>query len=151
MTTSLSPSVGSKAASAGRSMPGIVRSASLAIAISAPVLPPETQALASPSFTAAIARPIELVLARRIAWLGLSSPAMTSSQWTISETAASAGRPASSARIAASSPNSRKDRSSRRSKASAAPAIITAGPESPPIASIAIRGALPTVQPLPSL
>ena len=59
MTRSLSPSVGSKAASAGRSMPGMVRSASLAIAISAPVLPPETAACASPSFTAAMARPIE--------------------------------------------------------------------------------------------
>jgi len=29
----------------------------------------------------------------------------------------------------------------------AAPAIITAGPESPPMASIAIRGALPTFKP----
>ena len=37
-----------------------------------------------------MARPIEVVLARRIAWLGLSSPAMTSSQWTISQAPASA-------------------------------------------------------------
>ena len=65
-----------QAASAGRSMPGMVRSASLAIAISAPVLPPDTAASASPSFTALIAMPIEVVLARRIAWLGFSSPAI---------------------------------------------------------------------------
>src|SRR3546814_8514732 len=59
MTRSLSPSVGSSAASAGRSMPCIVRSDSFAIAISAPVLPAETAACASPDFTAAIASPIE--------------------------------------------------------------------------------------------
>ena len=48
------------AASAGRSIPGIVRSASFAIAISAPVLPALTAADAWPSFTALMARPIEL-------------------------------------------------------------------------------------------
>ena len=52
--------------------PGMVRSASLAMAISAPVLPPDSAASAWPSFTALIARPIEVVLARRIAWLGFS-------------------------------------------------------------------------------
>src|SRR3546814_5990848 len=59
ITTSLSPSVGSSAASAGRSIPGIVRSASFAIAIKAPVLPADTAPPASPRFTASIASPIE--------------------------------------------------------------------------------------------
>ena len=72
MMMSFSPSVGSSAASAGRSMPGMVRSASLDIAISAPVLPPDSAASAWPSFTALIAMPIEVVRARRIAWLGFS-------------------------------------------------------------------------------
>ena len=44
MTQSVSPSVGSSAASAGRSIPDMVRSASLEIAISAPVLPAESAA-----------------------------------------------------------------------------------------------------------
>src|SRR3546814_2465144 len=74
ITTSLSPSDGSSAASAGRSIPGIVRSASFAIAISAPVLPAETAPPASPRFTASIASPIELPRPLRSAWLGLSSP-----------------------------------------------------------------------------
>ena len=46
MTTSVSPSVGSSAASAGRSIPGMVRSASLDMAIIAPVLPPDRAASA---------------------------------------------------------------------------------------------------------
>ena len=50
----------------------MVRSASLAIAIIAPVLPADTAASALPSFTALIAMPIEVVRARRIAWLGFS-------------------------------------------------------------------------------
>ena len=50
-----------------RTMPGMVRSASLAMAISAPVLPPDNAAWAWPSFTALMASPIEVFLARRIA------------------------------------------------------------------------------------
>ena len=46
MMMSVSPSVGSSAASAGRSIPGMVRSASFDIAISAPVLPPDKAASA---------------------------------------------------------------------------------------------------------
>ena len=65
-------SVGSSAASAGRSIPGIVRSVSLAIAISAPVLPALTIACASPALTAAIPMPIDVVRARRTAADGLS-------------------------------------------------------------------------------
>ena len=44
----------------------------LAIAISAPVLPAETATSASPRFTASIASPIEEFFAARSAWLGLS-------------------------------------------------------------------------------
>jgi len=79
MTTSLSPRVGSIAASAGRSTPGIVRSASFAIAMSAPVLPAETAAPASPDFTALIAMLIELLFLR-IATLGLYVPSTIISQ-----------------------------------------------------------------------
>ena len=42
------------------------------MAISAPVLPADSAASALPSFTALIAMPIEVVVARRIAWLGFS-------------------------------------------------------------------------------
>ena len=81
MTTSLSPSVGSSAASAGRSMPGMVRSASFDIAISAPVLPDDTAAPASPVFTAWMARPMEDFLDLRSAWLGLSVAATLRFHW----------------------------------------------------------------------
>ena len=47
--------VGHRAAIAGRSMPGMVLRLNLAIAISAPVLPAETAASASPFLTASIA------------------------------------------------------------------------------------------------
>ena len=84
MMTSVSPSVGSSAASAGRSIPGMVRSASLDIAISAPVLPPDSAASAFCSLTALIAMPIEVVRARRIAWLGFSLASIASGEWTTS-------------------------------------------------------------------
>ena len=68
-------------------MPGMVRKASFAVAISAPVLPALTAALASPVFTAFIAMPMELVLALRKAALTLSSAVTTSSVCRISEAA----------------------------------------------------------------
>ncbi len=46
--------VGQIAAMAGREMPGSVRSTNFAIAISAPVLPADTAASASPFFTASM-------------------------------------------------------------------------------------------------
>ena len=85
MITSCSSSVGSKAASAGRSIPGMVRRASLLIAMRAPVFPALTAAPARPSFTALTASPIDVVLARRSARLGSSSPPTTSSQCRISD------------------------------------------------------------------
>ena len=71
----LSPrSVGQIAAIAGRSMLAIVRRQNFDIAISAPVLPAETQTSASPVFTASIARHIDdFQRPWRSAWLGLSS------------------------------------------------------------------------------
>ena len=75
--TIVSRRLAARVASAGRSIPGMVRSASFAIAISAPVLPEETAAPASPAFTAAMAMLIELDFLRMAA-LGLS-PASTTS------------------------------------------------------------------------
>ena len=140
MTQSVSPSVGSNAASAGRSMPGMVRSASLAMAIIAPVLPADKAASAMPSFTALIAMPIEVVRARRIAWLGFSSAVMNSAVWTIVTPDFRLAWRFSSARISFSSPKTRNSSEELRRRARAAPASIAAGPLSPPMASIAMRG-----------
>ncbi len=139
MITSLSPSVGSGAASAGRSMPGSVRSASFAIAISAPVLPADTAAPARPCFTRSIATPIDVVLARRIAWLGFSLEPIWSAAWTISLAWRRFGCSFSPSAMADSSPTSRNRMPSWRRRARATPASITASPSSPPIASTAIQ------------
>ena len=71
----LSPrSVGQIAAIAGRSMPGSGFRQNFAIAISAPVLPAETAAPASPSRTACMERHMDdFQRPLRSAWLGLSS------------------------------------------------------------------------------
>ena len=83
-STTLSPrSVGQIAAIAGRSMLAMVRRQNLDIAISAPVLPAETQTSASPVFTASIAFHIDdFQRPWRSAWLGLSSMRTAISQWT---------------------------------------------------------------------
>ena len=66
--------VGQIAAMAGRSMCGMVRRQTFAIAIKAPVLPAETATSASPFLTASIAIHIDDVRRpERRAWLGLSS------------------------------------------------------------------------------
>ena len=104
MMRSVSPSVGSKAASAGRSIPGMVRSASFDIAIIAPVLPAETAASARPSFTALIAMPIDVVRARRIAWLGFSLASIASGELTMVKPDSRRGLRSSSARTCASAP-----------------------------------------------
>ena len=64
-------------------MPGMVLSASFDMAISAPVLPPDSAASARCSLTALMAMPIEVVRARRIAWLGFSLEVIASAEWTI--------------------------------------------------------------------
>ena len=76
--TTLSPrTVGHRQAIAGRSTPAIVLRQIFDIAMSAPVLPAETAACASPSRTAWIARHIDdLPRPWRTAWLGFSSIAM---------------------------------------------------------------------------
>ena len=77
--------VGQIAAIAGREMPGSVFSTKRAMAISAPVLPAETAASASPVRTASIASHM-LLLPRpwRSAWLGLASMVTNTSVWRIS-------------------------------------------------------------------
>ena len=79
-------SVGQIAAMAGREIPSIGRRQKVAIAISAPVLPPDTATSASPSLTDCSAAHIdELPLPLRSAWEGFSSIEMTLSQCTILE------------------------------------------------------------------
>jgi hypothetical protein len=87
-STTLSPRmVGQMAAMAGRSMSAMVRRQNFDIAISAPVLPAETQASASPFLTASMARHMEdFQRPRRSAWLGLSSMPTETSQWWKSRT-----------------------------------------------------------------
>ena len=66
---------------AGRSIEAMVRRQKVAIAISAPVLPAETQTSASPFFTASTASHMEdFQRPLRSAWLGLSSICTTTSQ-----------------------------------------------------------------------
>ena len=69
---------GSCDAIAGRSMPGRVFSTNLAIAISAPVFPAETQACAAPALTRLIATRIDESFLRRSASAGGSSMSTTS-------------------------------------------------------------------------
>ena len=83
--------VGHWPAMAGRSMPGMVRRTSLAMAIRAPVLPAETATSASPFCTASSASHMLEPRPRRTAWLGLSCISMAMSVCTMRERAASAG------------------------------------------------------------
>jgi hypothetical protein len=78
--------------------------ASLDIAISAPVLPADRAASARPSLTALIAIPIEVVRARRIAWLGFSLASIRSGEWATVVTIPSPLWRSSSARTWRSSP-----------------------------------------------
>ena len=98
-------SVGQIAAIAGREIPSIGLRQNVAIAISAPVLPPEMAKSASPSFTDCSAAHIEeLPRPLRSAWVGLSSIEMTLSQWTIRVIGLSSGNSSSSGAISASRP-----------------------------------------------
>ncbi len=96
--------VGHCPAIAGRSMPGMVVSTSLAIAIRAPVLPAETTKSASPFCTASSASHMLEPRPRRTAWLGLSSIAISVSVWMTRDLAANSGCFSSSARISDSLP-----------------------------------------------
>ncbi len=93
------------AAIAGRSILAIVRRQNFAIAISAPVLPADTQASASPVFTASIAFHMDdFQRPCRSAWLGLSSMLTATSQWMMSVMATSDGKPAMTGRTTSSRP-----------------------------------------------
>ena len=74
----------SRATSAGRRTPSIVRRISSDMPISTPVLPAETAAIASPFFTDSMAFHIDEPLPRRTAWPGFASIAdRTASVWRI--------------------------------------------------------------------
>ena len=86
-------------------MVAMVRRQNFDIAISAPVLPAETQASDVPDLTASIAFHIDdFQRPWRSAWLGLSSMRTETSQWWNSLTAASLGYLASSGRTTSSRP-----------------------------------------------
>ncbi len=84
--------VGHSAAIAGRSIAAMVRRQNFDIAISAPVLPADTQASASPFLTASMAFHMDdFQRPWRSAWLGLSSMRTATSQWWNSLAPASRG------------------------------------------------------------
>jgi len=105
-STTLSPrSVGQMAAIAGRSMVAMVRRQNFDMAMSAPVLPADTQASDVPDLTASIALHMDdFQRPWRSAWLGLSSILTATSQWKNSLLSASLGYLASSGRTASSRP-----------------------------------------------
>ena len=133
-----SPNTGSGTAIAGRWTPLIRPNRKSAAAIVAPVLPAPTIAAARPSRTASAASTIDDRFLARTAAAGSSSMAITSGASRISTPAG--GCP--SGRCAASTsagPTSRMP-TAHASTAFSAPATISAGARSPPIASIAITG-----------
>ena len=90
---------------AGRLMPAIIFKLTLAIAISAPVLPAETAQSASLIRTASMARHMdETRRPWRSAWLGLSSIRTTTSVCTTVLAAASFGRVLSNSLMREASP-----------------------------------------------
>jgi len=98
-------SVGHIAAIAGREIPSIGLRQNVAMAISAPVLPPEIATSASPSFTAWMAFHIEeLPRPLRSACDGFSSIEMTLSQWAMRLTCLRSGNASSSGARSASRP-----------------------------------------------
>ena len=89
---------------AGRSMPGSVFRTNFAIPMRAPVLPAETAAAASPSFTALMASRMLVLRPWRSATDGLASPGTKSGVWWTVVAAASSGLAASRGPSFASSP-----------------------------------------------
>ena len=132
-------SAGQTVAIAGREMPSIVRSLINAIARNAPLLPAETTASASPCLTRLTATPSEVRSHERAAADGERSMATAPGAW-IPRTR-SAPRPCRSGRTRCSSPTNRIS-ASNSCAASNAPATISCGAWSPPIASIAMRARL---------
>ena len=119
--------VGISEAIAGRSMPGRVLSTNLASAMSAPVLPADTAALARPAFTASIARHMLVPRPWRRTCDGSRIRVDLLGRVLDLARAASCPRAPSRARSRRSSPWSRKRSSGNRSRAMSAPAITTCG------------------------
>ena len=136
--------VGSAAQIAGRSIPGRVFSTNFAVPIRAPVLPADTQACASPDFTRSMATRIEESFLLRMAERMSSSMPTTSLAATIFRRAFAASSQCkalmrlSSALSTSGWPTSSTLRSFERSRNCKAAGMVTDGPWSPPIASIAI-------------
>src|SRR5258706_8820317 len=131
--------VGNCEAIAGRSMPGRVLSTKREIAISAPVLPADTQACATPSFTRSTATRIDESFLRRRASAGGSCISTTSVVARMLGSSKECWRAVSSTRWMASLPPTRMTCASgvaSRNRNDAA--TVTGGPWSPPIASTAI-------------
>src|SRR5665811_923 len=124
---------------AGRSTPVIRPRLMSAPAMTAPLLPAESIAAASPSLVARIARTRLLSGFRRTACAGWSSMVTTSEVATMSISTPEWSADCRAAWISRSSPYSCSD-VPKRLAPETAPATTTAGPWSPPIASTAITG-----------
>ena len=129
-------SAGQTVAIAGREMPSIVRSLISAMARNAPLLPAETTASASPCLTRFTATPSEVRSHERRPRRATRSIAIASGACTTRTR--SAPGPRRSGRTRASSPTSRIS-ASNSCAASSAPATVSSGAWSPPIASTAMR------------
>src|SRR5579875_3322360 len=125
---------GSTAPIAGRAMPAIVRKRISATARNAPLFPAETTASARPSRTRSTATPSDVPDEVRTACEACASIAISRSACTISS-----GSPPSSGVSRGVSPTRTIFPSPSRC-ASSAPATISPGASSPPIASTAITG-----------
>jgi hypothetical protein len=133
--------VGTAAQIAGRSIPGIIFMTNLEIAISAPVLPAETQASASPFLTRFTATRIDESFLLRKAREGDSCISTTSEAWTTRSRELAADFPSSGC-----SDSSRPTRirlaagwASRKRRDAG---TVTDGPWSPPMQSMAMRAVM---------
>ena len=122
---------------AGRSTPGSTPITNMLMAMAAPVLPAETSAPHSPSFTSSAATRSEESRLRRSAWDGASAMPTTCVAWRTVTGRSWALRRVISRSMAGRSPT-RTDGSPNSRHAATAPSTTTAGPKSPPMASTAI-------------
>src|SRR5262245_5461999 len=142
--------VGSTDTSAGRSIPGSVRSTKCAVAMRAPVSPALTAASASPLLTRSMATRIDESFLRLTAVAGDSSMATTSAACRTRTRGDPPPRRRSSASIASRRPTSTTVAAGCDSRKRNAPGTVTAGPWSPPIQSIARVTLLATIGPAPT-
>ena len=120
---------------AGRSMPGRVLSTKRAVAISAPVLPADTAACASPAFTCSMATRMDESFLFFSADCGASSISTTCVAWRTVILSSGACAAASAACRRLSSPTIIRRASGRRARKRTAAGTVTSRPTSPPIAS----------------